>query len=115
MTTVREEPNSIETVETAVMADDHGPNLVKSEWEEVNINYSREATITVGNTAYSAFQRNSFNALVQFENGDRVGVVLPPGACREGYAVHNNEVLMSALAARAAGLDSTFMQTKDDE
>lgn len=115
MTTIREEPNSIETVETAVMADEHGPHLVKSEWEEVSINYSREATMVVGKTSYSAFQRNSFNALVQFENGDRVGVVLPPGACREGYAVHNNDVLMSALAARASGLDATFMTTKDND
>lgn len=116
MTTVREEPNSIETVETAVMAEDVAPNLIKSgEWEEVSINYSREATITVGKTAYSAFQRNSFNALVEFENGDRIGVVLPVGACREGYAVHNADVVMSALAARASGLESTFMETKDDE
>lgn len=92
------------------------PNTIAPEkWEDVSINYSREATMVVGRQPYSAFQRNSFNALVTFENGDRVGVVLPENACREGYARHNVDVVMSALAARNSGLAATFMTSKDDQ
>lgn len=77
--------------------------------DTITIDYSREASVQINGVWFSAFQRNTYLARVQFPDGFRAVIVLPDGACSNGTAYYLDRVLANAAAMHKSNMSKGFM------
>lgn len=68
------------------------------------IEFSEEAAISLGDNFYSAFQRNSYLARLEYVDGFTVVNVLPRGAASASPQIYLDQVVAKSDQARRLGV-----------
>lgn len=74
------------------------------------IEFSKEASIGLGSDFYSSFQRNSYLARVEYDDGFVVINVLPRGAAQQTTQSYLEEVVDKSDQARSLGVGANVWE-----